>query len=76
MCFCVATENKGFGALLLLLLLFFFFKEFFSFTYVYMCVPVYVHTICVQMPTKVKVIGSPRAVVPESCKLPDMGARN
>jgi hypothetical protein len=66
------TRNLG----LLLLLLFLFKDNFFSFAYVSICVSVYMHAICVQLPTKVKGIGSPRAVVTESCKLPDMGARN
>lgn len=73
-CFYVATEIKGFG--LLLLLLFPFKKNSLVLLNVYMCVSVYVHAICVQMSKKVKGIGSPRAVVIESCKLPNMGARN
>lgn len=41
-------------------------------TYVFLCV----HAVCVQMPTKVKGIGSPRTVVTESCKLTNVSARN
>lgn len=68
----VATENKGFVFIIITVL---FEKNSLVLpicTYVFLCV----HAVCVQIPTKVKGIGSPRTVVTESCKLTNVSARN
>lgn len=70
----MAVENKRFVIFITATVS--FLREYFAFTYAYMCASVYVYAICVQLPPEVEGIGSPRAGGTGTQELPSMGAGN